>query len=92
MDPVADPRATQRLDHGVASPTSFTILVGIGAYFASLGSWITMLQGAIFIVVVLGFRRGICGWLEDRFQRPPPSLEGEEAARVSAPRPTYTRR
>ena len=67
------------------------IMVGIGAYLASLGSWITMLQGAIFIVVVLGFRRGICGWLEDRFNRPPAS-PGLEAAPTLLAKPTYNRR
>ena len=45
------------------------VLVGIGTYLASLGSWITILQGAIFIVCVLTFRRGICGWIEDRAPR-----------------------
>ena len=68
------------------------IMVGIGAYLASLGSWITMLQGAIFIVVVLGFRRGICGWVEDRFKRLPPSLHAQEAAPTQAPKPNYNRR
>ena len=68
------------------------IMVGIGAYLASLGSWITMLQGAIFIVVVLGFRRGICGWLEDRVKRLPPSLDVQEAAPTQAPKPNYNRR
>ena len=68
------------------------IMVGIGAYLASLGSWITMLQGAIFIVVVLGFRRGICGWLEDRFNRPPPSQGVQEAAPTQASKPNYNRR
>jgi branched-chain amino acid transport system permease protein len=42
------------------------VLVGIGAYLASLGSWITILQGLIFIICVLTFRRGICGVVEDR--------------------------
>ena len=71
------------------------ILVGIGAYLANLGPWITMLQGAIFIVVVLGFRRGICGWLEDRFGQQPhqPRLaSGVEAPSEAARKPGYKRR
>ena len=71
------------------------ILVGIGAYLANLGPWITMLQGAIFIVVVLGFRRGICGWLEDRFGQQPlqPHLDsGVEAPSDAARKPGYKRR
>ena len=43
-----------------------SILVGIGAYLASWGSWIMILQGSIFVVCVLVFRQGICGWLERR--------------------------
>ena len=68
------------------------IIVGIGAYLANLGSWITMLQGAIFIAVVLGFRRGICGWLEDRFRHPPPQASGVEAQLDPVRKPGYKRR
>ena len=68
------------------------IIVAIGAYLANLGSWITMLQGAIFIVVVLGFRRGICGWLEDRFHHQPPQAGGVEAPLDPVRKPGYKRR
>ena len=67
------------------------VLVGIGTYLASYGSWITMLQGAIYIVCVLAFRRGICGWIEDRAQRPPADAVSEEKAIVLAPKPSFKR-
>jgi hypothetical protein len=37
------------------------LVVGIQNYFAELGAWVTMIQGAIFVVVVMAFRRGIVG-------------------------------
>jgi len=69
------------------------ILVGIGAYLASIGSWIMMLQGAVFMLCVLSFRRGICGWIEDRFQ-PQPSTTGTmdgESVTATVPKPGYKR-
>ncbi|NBW55119.1 MAG: branched-chain amino acid ABC transporter permease [Betaproteobacteria bacterium] len=41
------------------------IMVGLSSYLASLGSWMTLIQGAIFVICVLSFRRGIWGWVED---------------------------
>ena len=32
-------------------------------YLAQLGAWVTIVQGAIFVVCVLTFRRGIVGEL-----------------------------
>jgi hypothetical protein len=39
------------------------LVVGIQNYFAELGAWVTMIQGAIFVIVVMAFRRGIVGEL-----------------------------
>src|SRR5262249_19827963 len=39
------------------------LVVGIQNYFATLGAWVTIIQGAIFVVVVMAFRRGIVGEL-----------------------------
>jgi len=39
------------------------IIVGMENYFAQLGAWVTVVQGAIFVVCVLAFRRGIIGEL-----------------------------
>ncbi len=50
------------------------LVVGIQNYFAELGAWVTMIQGAIFVVVVMAFRRGIVGeiiaLLQVRFPKP----------------------
>lgn len=37
------------------------VVVTIQNYFAGIGAWVTMLQGAIFVVCVLAFRDGIVG-------------------------------
>ena len=37
------------------------IMVGMQNYLAQLGAWVTIVQGIIFVVVVLLFRRGIVG-------------------------------
>lgn len=39
------------------------LVVTIQNYFASFGAWVTIVQGAIFVAVVLLFRRGIVGEL-----------------------------
>ena len=44
------------------------LVVGIQNYFAELGAWVTMIQGAIFVVVVMVFRRGIVGELAPLLQ------------------------
>ena len=36
-------------------------IVGIENYFAGFGEWVTVLTGAIFVVCVLAFRRGVVG-------------------------------
>jgi branched-chain amino acid transport system permease protein len=45
------------------------LVVGIENYFAELGAWVTMIQGAIFVVVVMSFRRGIVGEIVAFLQR-----------------------
>ena len=46
------------------------LVVTIQNYFASVGSWVTIIQGFIFVVCVLAFRAGIVGvfvpWLKKR--------------------------
>jgi branched-chain amino acid transport system permease protein len=39
------------------------VIISMQQYLASLGSWVTVIQGAIFVVCVLLFRRGIIGEL-----------------------------
>jgi branched-chain amino acid transport system permease protein len=45
------------------------LVVAIQNYFAQVGAWVTIIQGAIFVTCVLIFRRGIVGELEDWWQR-----------------------
>ena len=40
------------------------VIITIENYLAELGSWVTIVQGVIFVVCVLAFRRGIFGELE----------------------------
>src|SRR5204862_4685667 len=39
------------------------ILIGLENYVAQLGAWVTVVQGVIFVLCVLTFRRGIVGEL-----------------------------
>ena len=38
-------------------------IIGLESYLASFGQWVTVITGAIFVVCVLAFRRGIVGEL-----------------------------
>lgn len=67
------------------------VMVGIGAYLANLGSWITMLQGAIFVVCVLSFRQGICGWIEERM-KPKAQVALADAPAKEGVKPGFSRR
>jgi branched-chain amino acid transport system permease protein len=40
------------------------VIIAMQSYLAELGSWVTIVQGFIFVVCVLAFRRGIIGELE----------------------------
>src|SRR5437867_4402346 len=46
------------------------ILIGLENYLAQLGAWFTIVQGAIFVVCVLTFRRGVVGELGRLLRRP----------------------
>jgi len=39
------------------------VIIAMANYLAQLGAWVTVVQGAIFVVCVLAFRRGIVGEL-----------------------------
>jgi branched-chain amino acid transport system permease protein len=45
-------------------------VVSMENYLAQLGSWVTVVQGAIFVVCVLAFRRGILGELARLIKKP----------------------
>ena len=46
------------------------IIVTMQNYLAELGSWVTIVQGFIFVVCVLAFRRGIIGELGNWLKKP----------------------
>jgi branched-chain amino acid transport system permease protein len=46
------------------------IVIGLENYLAQLGGWVTVVQGAIFVVCVLTFRRGVVGELARLIRRP----------------------
>jgi len=46
------------------------VLVSMENYLAQLGDWLTIAQGAIFVVCVLTFRRGIVGELARLIRKP----------------------
>jgi branched-chain amino acid transport system permease protein len=46
------------------------VIVAMANYLAQLGAWVTVVQGAIFVVCVLTFRRGIVGELAHRLKIP----------------------
>jgi branched-chain amino acid transport system permease protein len=46
------------------------VVIGLENYLAQLGAWVTVVQGLIFVVCVLTFRRGIVGELARILKRP----------------------
>ncbi|WP_269072190.1 branched-chain amino acid ABC transporter permease [Rhizobium sp. C4] len=44
------------------------VMVSMHNYFASLGEWVTVLQGVIFVLAVLVFRAGVIGSLAKRLR------------------------
>ena len=45
------------------------LVITMESYLAELGAWVTIVQGAVFVVCVLAFRRGIVGELAARRPR-----------------------
>lgn len=45
------------------------IIVGMETYLADFGDWVLMIQGAIFVVVVLTFRKGVVGEVKQHLRR-----------------------
>jgi branched-chain amino acid transport system permease protein len=46
------------------------IVIGLETYLAQLGAWVTVVQGAIFVLCVLAFRRGVVGELARLLKKP----------------------
>src|SRR4030088_580720 len=45
------------------------VIIAMQQYLASYGQWVTVIQGAIFVVCVLTFRRGVIGEIAHYFRR-----------------------
>jgi branched-chain amino acid transport system permease protein len=46
------------------------IIIAMQNYLAELGAWVTIVQGIIFVVCVLAFRRGIVGEIAHLIKKP----------------------
>jgi branched-chain amino acid transport system permease protein len=46
------------------------LLIAIEHYLAQLGAWVTIVQGVIFVICVLAFRRGVVGELARLIKKP----------------------
>jgi len=46
------------------------IIITMQNYLAQLGAWVTIVQGVIFVVCVLAFRRGIVGEIANLIKKP----------------------
>ena len=46
------------------------IVIGLETYLAQLGAWVTVVQGAIFVLCVLAFRRGVVDELARLLKKP----------------------
>jgi branched-chain amino acid transport system permease protein len=45
------------------------VIIAMQQYLAGFGQWVTVIQGAIFVICVLTFRRGIVGEIAHYFKR-----------------------
>jgi branched-chain amino acid transport system permease protein len=46
------------------------IIITMQNYLAQLGAWVTVVQGVVFVVCVLAFRRGVIGELAHWLKKP----------------------
>lgn len=46
------------------------VIVSMQNYLASLGAWVTVVQGVIFVICVMTFREGIVGVISKRIRKP----------------------
>jgi branched-chain amino acid transport system permease protein len=46
------------------------VIITMQNYLAQLGAWVTVVQGAVFVVCVLAFRRGIIGEIAHALKKP----------------------
>ncbi len=59
------------------------VLIAMGMYMSELREWVTVVQGLVFVIVVLSFRAGVVGSLSALWRRRPQAPSREDGA----PRP-----
>jgi branched-chain amino acid transport system permease protein len=45
------------------------VIVTMQNYLAHLGAWVTVVQGVIFVICVLAFRRGLVGEIAHKLKK-----------------------
>jgi len=45
------------------------VIIAMQQYLAGFGQWVTVIQGSIFVICVLTFRRGVIGEIAHYFRR-----------------------
>ena len=45
------------------------VIIAMQQYLAGCGQWVTVIQGSIFVICVLTFRRGVIGEIAHYFRR-----------------------
>ena len=51
-------------------PVGALVIITMENYLAQLGAWVTIVQGIIFVVCVLTFRRGVVGEIAHFLKKP----------------------
>jgi branched-chain amino acid transport system permease protein len=46
------------------------IIVSMQNYLAQFGAWVTIIQGLIFVICVMAFRRGVIGEIANWLKKP----------------------
>ena len=46
------------------------VIITMQNYLAQLGAWVTVVQGVIFVICVMAFRRGIVGEIANLIKKP----------------------
>jgi branched-chain amino acid transport system permease protein len=54
------------------------VIVTMETYLAQAGSWVTIIQGVIFVICVLTFRQGIVGVIAPYIVGRPPAEQGRQ--------------
>jgi branched-chain amino acid transport system permease protein len=46
------------------------VIVSMQNYLAQFGAWVTIIQGLIFVICVMAFRRGVMGEIANWIKKP----------------------